>query len=95
VLSDATGFPFRHHAAAWEKLQRVVLLRRERRLKDKTTIEVVYYISSLPPQASFLLKVVCAYWSVKKQPILACWLLIQSERKNSYQGSQPVYSGTV
>jgi predicted transposase YbfD/YdcC len=59
------GFPDLRNTADWEGLQTVVMVRRERRLTDKTTVEFAYYLSSLPNQAALALDAMRTHWRVE------------------------------
>jgi predicted transposase YbfD/YdcC len=52
-------------AHKWPRLRTAVLLRRERTLKGKTTQEWHYYLSSLPPQARKLTRLIRSHWGVE------------------------------
>lgn len=51
----------------WADLQSFAVVESERCIKGKTTIERRFYISSLPPDASRLLRAIRAHWSVENQ----------------------------
>jgi predicted transposase YbfD/YdcC len=65
TLSDPNGFPFLHDAAAWPKLQTLAMLRRERQFANHTTVEIAFYLSSLPGSASRLLEATRAHWGIE------------------------------
>lgn len=65
TLSDANGFPFLHESAAWNSLQTLVMVRRERHLADRTTVETAFYLSSLPGNAAHLLSVTRSHWAIE------------------------------
>jgi len=65
TLSDPAGFPFLPDAAAWVKLQTLAMLRRERQFPDHTTVEMAFYLSSLPGSASRLLDATRAHWGIE------------------------------
>lgn len=52
---------------AWPKLQSLVCIKSTRKCKGKTTVELRYYISSLPPDAECLGKVIRAHWGVENK----------------------------
>jgi len=52
---------------AWAGLQSLVKIVSERRLPDKTTIETRYFITSLPPDAQHLLRVVRTHWHIENR----------------------------
>jgi predicted transposase YbfD/YdcC len=49
----------------WAKIQTVVMIRRERRLSNKTEIHTRYYISSLKGTAKRFLKVIREHWGIE------------------------------
>jgi predicted transposase YbfD/YdcC len=49
----------------WAKIQTVVMIRRERRLSDKTEIHTRYYISSLKGTAKRFLQVIREHWGIE------------------------------
>lgn len=53
------------NASEWEKLTSLVCIRRERRLREKTQVEMRYYIASLSPNASQLLQAIRAHWGIE------------------------------
>jgi predicted transposase YbfD/YdcC len=61
--------PFFHRSirniSEWKKLTSLVCIRRERRMKDKTQVELRYYISSLPPKADRLLQAIRDHWGIE------------------------------
>ena len=65
TLSDPHGFPFLHEAAAWPRLQTLVMLRRERRFPGHTSVETAFYLSSLPGSALRHLAVTRAHWGIE------------------------------
>ena len=67
ATSQPDYFPFLRNAQAWAKLRSLVMVRSERRLADKTSIETRYYISSLPGNAARLLHAVRRHWTIENQ----------------------------
>ena len=67
TLSDPQGFPFLHEAAAWPRLQTLVMLRRERRFPDHTSVETAFYLSSLAGSAARHLDVTRAHWGIENR----------------------------
>ncbi|WP_039778929.1 ISAs1 family transposase [Acaryochloris sp. CCMEE 5410] len=53
--------------AQWKGLQSIVKVARTRHLWNKTTYEVMFYISSLPPIAQQLGKAIRQHWSIENQ----------------------------
>jgi predicted transposase YbfD/YdcC len=51
----------------WSGLQTIVMVIRTRHLWNKTTTEVMFYLSSLPPDAQRLGKVIRQHWSIENQ----------------------------
>jgi predicted transposase YbfD/YdcC len=51
--------------ADWAKVKTVVMIRRERRLPDKTEVHTRYYISSLQAGATRFLQVVREHWGIE------------------------------
>lgn len=51
----------------WSGLQTIVRVIRTRHLWNKTTQEVMFYLSSLPPDAQKLGKVIRQHWSIENQ----------------------------
>lgn len=67
TTSHPDYFPFLRNAQAWANLRSLVMVRAERRLADKTSVEVRYYLSSLPSNAAQLLHAVRRHWSIENQ----------------------------
>lgn len=53
--------------AQWSGLQTIVRIVRTRHLWNKTTQEVMFYLSSLPPNAQLLGKAIRQHWSIENQ----------------------------
>lgn len=53
--------------AQWSGLQTIVRVVRTRHLWNKTTTEVMFYLSSLPPDAQKLGQVIRQHWSIENQ----------------------------
>ncbi|MGV2828177.1 ISAs1 family transposase [Myxosarcina sp. GI1(2024)] len=51
----------------WSGLQTIVRVVRTRHLWNKTTTEVMFYLSSLPPDAQQLGKAIRQHWSIENQ----------------------------
>jgi len=51
----------------WTGLQTIVMVVRTRHLWNKTTREVMFYLSSLPPNAQHLGKVIRQHWSIENK----------------------------
>jgi predicted transposase YbfD/YdcC len=65
TISDPQHFPYFRTSDQWPGLLTLVKVRRERRLDDKVSIEVAYYIASLPKPAAPLLDAIRAHWQVE------------------------------
>ncbi len=52
-------------ASEWEQLNSLVCIRRERRLDDKTQVELHYYIASLSPDPEHLLQAIRDHWGIE------------------------------
>jgi predicted transposase YbfD/YdcC len=53
--------------AAWLNLRSLVMVRAERRVGDKTSVEVRDYLSSLASNAQHLLQVTRSHWTIENQ----------------------------
>lgn len=51
----------------WSGLKTIVRVIRTRHLWNKSTIEVMFYLSSLPPDAQILGKAIRQHWSIENQ----------------------------
>jgi predicted transposase YbfD/YdcC len=51
----------------WSRLQTIIMVIRTRHLWNKTTREVMFYLSSLPPDAQQLGKAIRQHWSIENQ----------------------------
>lgn len=56
-----------HEIGQWQGLQTIVFVKRVRHLWNKTTQEVMYYLSSLPADAVRLARVIRAHWGIENQ----------------------------
>lgn len=67
ALSDPSAFETIRHYDGWAGLQSVVMVKRERRPLDNTptTVETVFFLSSLPADADLLLYAIRAHWSIE------------------------------
>lgn len=57
--------PSIRNLADWAQVKTIVMIRRERRLPDKTEIHIRYYIASLEAKANRFLKVIREHWGVE------------------------------
>lgn len=65
ILDAAFYGPSIRNFGEWAKAKTVVMVRRERRLPDKTEIHTRYYISSLKSSAERFLKVIREHWGIE------------------------------
>jgi predicted transposase YbfD/YdcC len=63
----------------WEGLQSLIMVQSERRIQGESSTETRYYISSLPPDARHLLKVIRSHWRIENQ---LHWVLDMSFRED-------------
>jgi predicted transposase YbfD/YdcC len=89
TLTDTDGFPSLYQTQSWAKLQTLVMLRRERRLDDKTTIETAYYLSSLPPRAQPLLDASRAHWGIENGLHWSLDVTFREDDSRMRQGNSP------
>lgn len=60
-------FPFLRKGADWANLRTLVMVRAERRLPDKTSVEYRYYISSLASEAKRHLQIIRSHWRIENE----------------------------
>jgi len=65
TLSNLEAFPHLRNLSKWEGLKTIVMIRRERRIEGKTSIDDKYYISSLPNDAARLLETTRRHWETE------------------------------
>jgi len=65
TLSNASSLAHLRTHADWPALHTVACLRRERRLPDTTSVELAFYISSLPNSAQLILNATRQHWSIE------------------------------
>jgi predicted transposase YbfD/YdcC len=54
----------------WAKVTTLILIRRKRRLKDKTEVNICYFISSLQTDAKRFLEIIHSQWGIENNEIL-------------------------
>jgi len=59
------SFAALYQADAWAGLQSIVIVERTRRLWNKTTHEVQFYLSSLPPHSPKIAAAIRQHWGLK------------------------------
>lgn len=67
VLQDREYLNYVHRHETWEQLTALIRLQRERRIGDKTSVEMSYFISSCAETAAFFLKTIRSHWSIENQ----------------------------
>lgn len=65
TIADPVAFEHIRHYEGWADLQTIVRVQRERRPPGKVTLDIAYYISSLPPKARPLLDATRHHWAVE------------------------------
>lgn len=65
VLGGDETIPFLHGAKNWKGLQSIVKVQAERRIGDKSSIDIRYYIASRPPDAKLALNSIRTHWQVE------------------------------
>src|SRR5512138_3220499 len=65
TLDAAFYGPSIRHMSDWAKIKTLIMIRRERRLPDKTEIHTRYYISSLSGKAERFLQVIREHWGIE------------------------------
>lgn len=68
TLDDPEYLAYLRDMDKWAGLQTIAMVKRERRLEDRTEQETRYYISSLDGEAQVLLEAVRGHWSIENQP---------------------------
>jgi predicted transposase YbfD/YdcC len=67
-ISELQNDPvLRAELALWDGCQTLVVVWRRRELWNKTTVETQFYLTSLPPEPTRLLKQIRAHWSIESQ----------------------------
>ena len=67
TTSQPDYFPFLRNGADWANLRTLVMVRAERRLPDKTSVEYRYYISSLVSGAKRHLGITRTHWRIENE----------------------------
>jgi predicted transposase YbfD/YdcC len=65
TVSDPLAFEHIRHYDGWADLASIVRIQRERRIGQHTTLETVFYISSLPADAARLLQATQHHWAIE------------------------------
>jgi len=64
-VTDAIDYVQQHHS--WSGLRSIALVIAKRTIKDKTTTERRYYISSLPPNAELIARAARMHWEIENK----------------------------
>ncbi len=67
TVADPDSLAFVRQCGQWPKLQTLVLLRAERHVNGKRSVETRYYISSLENNAALALQSARAHWGIENQ----------------------------
>jgi predicted transposase YbfD/YdcC len=67
TISDPEFLAYLSRRHDWKNLQTLVMIRAERRIEDKTSIETRYYISSLENSAKQALRVARQHWEIENE----------------------------
>ena len=65
VIADPEYLAYVRERYDWRELKTIVMVVGQRRMADKTTTDVRYYVSSLPNDARLLLRAVRGHWSIE------------------------------
>jgi len=65
AVSDPLAFEHIRHFDGWADLASIVRIQRERRTGEQTTLETVFYISSLSAHAARLLEATQHHWAIE------------------------------
>jgi predicted transposase YbfD/YdcC len=67
TLTDPEFLVYLRNQSAWVGLHTLAMVKAERRVRNQTSCEVRYYISSLPGQAEPVLDAVRSHWEIENQ----------------------------
>jgi len=67
TTSQPDNFPFLRNGADWANLRTLVMVRAERRLPDKISVEYRYYLSSLVSGAKQHLEITRTHWRIENE----------------------------
>ena len=67
TISDPEFLAYLSRRHDWKNLQTLVMIRAERRIEDKTSVETRYYISSLANNARQALRVARRHWGIENE----------------------------
>ncbi len=67
TVADPDSLAFVRQCGQWPKLQTLVMLRAERQVNGKRSVETRYYISSLENDASLVLQSVRSHWGIENK----------------------------
>lgn len=89
TISHPDYFPFLPHASDWANLRTLVMVRAERRLPDKTSVQYRYHISSLSSDAKRHLEAVRGHWSIENELHWVLDVAFDEDRCRIRQGHGP------
>jgi predicted transposase YbfD/YdcC len=65
TISHADYLPYLRNLDKWQDLRTIAMIKAKRHTREETTIEVRYFISSLPSQAERILGAVRTHWGIE------------------------------
>ena len=75
--------------ALWQDCQTVVVVWRRRETWQKTTTEIQFYLTSLPPAAERLMALIRAHWSIENQLHWCLDVVFQEDHSRIRKGHSP------
>jgi predicted transposase YbfD/YdcC len=79
AITDPAYLAYVNPAGAWPSLRSLVMVRAERRLEEKTSVETRYYLSSLDTPAAHIGSAVRAHWGIENS---VPWVLDMAFRQD-------------
>jgi predicted transposase YbfD/YdcC len=67
TISDPEFLDYLHRRYDWKNLQTLVMIRAERRIEGKASVDIRYYISSLENSAKLALRVARRHWGIENE----------------------------
>lgn len=65
TLSDPEYIEYLYHSADWKNLRTLVMVRAERRIGERRSVETHYYITTLQNNAKLILRVARGHWGIE------------------------------
>jgi predicted transposase YbfD/YdcC len=75
--------------ARWQDCQTVVVVWRRRETWQKTTTEIQFYLTSLPPEAERLMALIRTHWSIENQLHWCLDVVFQEDQSRIRKGHSP------